>query len=55
MAKIKWKSREEFEEEINKPSEIELLKKENEELRKENEMIAVAIMELSTIVLNGGK
>ena len=55
MAKIKWKSREEFEEEINKPSEIELLKKENEELRKENEMLALAIMELGQLIMNGGK
>src|SRR5690606_27664856 len=39
---------EEHENHINKPSEIELL-------RRENEMLAFALMELSTIILNGGK
>lgn len=38
----------EFDDQRNKPSEIELL-------RQENEMLALAIMELSTIVLSGGE
>lgn len=43
-----WKSWEEIEQEENQPSELEHLKR-------ENEMLAMAVMELSTIVLNGGK
>lgn len=45
---FEWKSWEEIEQEENKPSELERLKR-------ENEMLAMAVMELSTIVLNGGK
>lgn len=45
---FEWKSWEEIEQEENKPSELE-------QLKRENEMLAMAIMELSTILLNGGK
>ena len=45
---FEWKSWEEIEQEENKPSELE-------QLKRENEMLAMAVMELSTIVLNGGK
>ena len=45
---FEWKSWEEIEQEENKPSELE-------QLKRKNEMLAMAIMELSTIVLNGGK
>lgn len=48
MAEITWKTKEEIEQEENQPSEIDSLKK-------ENEMLAMAVMELSTIILNGGK
>ena len=43
-----WKTKEEIEQEENQPSELE-------QLKRENEMLAMAVMELSTIVLNGGK
>lgn len=43
-----WKSWEEIEKEENKPSELELLKQENQTL-------ALAIMELGKLILNGGK
>ena len=48
MAEIKWRTKEEIEEEQNQPSELE-------QLKQENEMLAMAVMELSTIILNGGK
>ena len=48
MAEIEWKSQEEIEQEKNQPSELDRLKQ-------ENEMLAMAIMELSTIVLKGDK
>lgn len=48
MAVIKWKTKEEIEEEQNQPSELE-------QLKRENEMLAMAVMELSTIILDGGK
>lgn len=48
MAEIKWRTMEEIEEEQNQPSELE-------QLKRENEMLAMAVMELSTIILNGGK
>lgn len=43
-----WKTWEEIEQEENQPSELE-------QLKRENEMLAMAVLELSTIVLNGGK
>ena len=51
MAELTWKTKEEIEAEKNKPkpkTEIELL-------REENEMLAMAVMELSSHVLKGGK
>lgn len=48
MAKIRWKTKEEIEQEENQPSELE-------QLKQENEMLAMAVVELSTIILNGGK
>ncbi|WP_176481828.1 hypothetical protein [Paucisalibacillus globulus] len=54
MAKINWKTKEEIEAENNAPkppSEMELLKQENEKLKADSEMNAIAIMELTQIVL----
>ena len=45
---FEWKTWEEIEQEENQPSELELLKQENETL-------ALAIMELGKLILNGGK
>lgn len=47
-AEVVWKTQEEIEREENQPSELELLKRENETL-------ALAIMELGKLILNGGK
>lgn len=48
MAKIEWITKEEIEEKKNQPTEFE-------KLQKENEMLAMAIMELSQATLMGGK
>ena len=51
MAEIKWKSQEEIEEEENAPRELT----EVEKLQKENEMNAIAILELTEMIMKGGK
>ncbi|WP_405103043.1 hypothetical protein [Oceanobacillus sp. FSL H7-0719] len=51
MAKMEWKSAEEIESEKNTPKPLSELDK----LKQENEMLALAVMELSSFMLEGGK
>lgn len=50
MAEIKWKTQEEIEEEQRNSQLSDV-----EKLQQENEMLAMAIMELSTLILEGEK
>lgn len=50
MAEIKWKTQEEIEEEQRNPQLSDV-----EKLQQENEMLAMAIMELTTLILEGEK
>lgn len=50
MAEIKWKTQEEIEEEQRNSQLSDV-----EKLQQENKILAMAIMELSTIVLKGDK
>ena len=54
VAKIGWKNQEQIEKEKTaQPSEFEKLKAENEQLKKDNELNAMAIMELTEMILGG--